>query len=51
MKYRQTVFIPILVAIVSPSLFAQGVKVITGATLIDGTGRAPVKDSAKQVIA
>jgi hypothetical protein len=42
---RQTVFIFILLTIVSPSLFAQGVKVITGATLIDGSGRAPVKDS------
>ncbi len=42
---KQTVFIFILLAIVSPSLFAQVIKVITGATLIDGTGRAPVKDS------
>jgi len=44
MSYRPTVFILILLAIVSPDLFAQDVKVITGATLIDGEGRAPVKD-------
>jgi hypothetical protein len=31
--------------IVSPNLFAEDVKVIIGATLIDGAGRAPVKDS------
>ncbi len=42
---KQTVFIFILLTIVSPNLFAQSVKVITGATLIDGTGRAPVKGS------
>jgi len=42
---KQTVFILILLSIVSPNLFAQDVKIITGATLIDGTGRAPVKDS------
>ncbi len=35
----------ILVIATSPGLFAQNVKVITGATLIDGTGRATVKDS------
>lgn len=32
-------------AIVSSSLFAQDVKVITGATLIDGGGREPIKDA------
>jgi imidazolonepropionase-like amidohydrolase len=42
---KQTVFILILLTIISPNLVAQGIKVITGATLIDGTGRAPVKDS------
>jgi imidazolonepropionase-like amidohydrolase len=42
---KQMIFIFILVMIVSPNLRAQDVKVITGATLIDGTGRAPVKDS------
>ena len=42
---KQTVYIFILLTVVSPSLFAQGIKVISGATLIDGTGRAPVKDS------
>src|SRR4030095_873312 len=42
---KQTTFIFILLMIVSPDLRAQDVKVITGATLIDGAGRAPVKDS------
>jgi imidazolonepropionase-like amidohydrolase len=42
---KQTNFIFILLMIVSPNLCAQGVIVITGATLIDGAGRAPVKDS------
>src|SRR5262245_34746368 len=42
---KQITFIFILLMIVSPNLRAQDVKVITGATLIDGTGRAPVKDS------
>jgi hypothetical protein len=42
---KQTVYIFILLTVVSPSLFAQGAKVISGATLIDGTGRAPVEDS------
>jgi imidazolonepropionase-like amidohydrolase len=41
---NRTVFIFILLTIV-PNLFAQGVKVITNATLIDGTGRAPIKDA------
>ena len=43
MKHKVIIFV--LLTIVSPNLFAQGVKVITGATLIDGTGRAPVEDS------
>jgi imidazolonepropionase-like amidohydrolase len=42
---KQTTFIFILLIIVSPDLRSQDVKVITGATLIDGAGRAPVKDS------
>lgn len=42
---KQTLFILILLTIVSPNQFAQGVKVITGATLIDGTGSAPIKDA------
>src|SRR5262245_9427314 len=42
---KQTTFIFILLMIVSPNLRAQDVKVITGATLIDGAGRPPVKDS------
>src|SRR5262245_34324446 len=42
---KQTTFILILLTIVSPDLRAQDVKVITGATLIDCAGRAPVKDS------
>lgn len=45
MKFRRTVFTLILLAIISPSLFAQDVKVITSATLIDGAGCAPVKDA------
>ncbi|MGH9766247.1 MAG: amidohydrolase family protein, partial [Blastocatellia bacterium] len=45
MNYGRAVFILILLAIVSPNLFAQGIKVITGATLIDGTGSAPNKDA------
>src|SRR5262245_6336752 len=43
---KQAVFIFILLTIVSPNLFAQDVKVITGATLIDGQGSAPLKDAA-----
>ncbi|HEV2668704.1 MAG TPA: hypothetical protein VG324_27555, partial [Blastocatellia bacterium] len=43
---KQTVFIYILLTIVSPNLLAQDVKVITGATLIDGEGPAPLKDAA-----
>ncbi|HKQ79581.1 MAG TPA: hypothetical protein VJ810_38165 [Blastocatellia bacterium] len=42
---KQVAFILILLTITSPNLVAQDVKVITGATLIDGVGRAPVKDS------
>jgi imidazolonepropionase-like amidohydrolase len=42
---KRTTFIFILLMIVSPNMRAQDVKVITGATLIDGAGRAPVKDS------
>jgi N-acetylglucosamine-6-phosphate deacetylase len=43
---KQRVFIFILLTIVSPNLLAQDVKVITGATLIDGEGPAPLKDAA-----
>src|SRR5262245_17718335 len=42
---KRIAFIMILLTIIQPNLFAQEVKVITGATLIDGVGGVPLKDA------
>jgi imidazolonepropionase-like amidohydrolase len=42
---RRILLTIILLAILSPRALAQEIKVITGATLIDGAGRAPIKDA------
>src|SRR5262245_11263149 len=43
---KRIALIMILLTITRPNLVAQEVKVITGATLIDGVGVAPLKDAA-----
>lgn len=45
MKHWRTVLTVILLTILSPHALAQEIKAVTGATLIDGTGRVPIKDA------
>ena len=40
------VAVTVLLLAAAPSAFAQGASVVTGATVIDGTGGAPIKDAA-----